>query len=298
MPELPRILVLGATGQVGWELCRSLCVIGRILPLSRNGKGHLHADLQDLAALPALLDELAPDVIVNAAAYTAVDRAETERAQAFNLNARLPEAIGQWAARRGAMVIHYSTDYVFDGTQQAPYTEEDRPNPINVYGESKWDGDQALLASGADTWILRVGWVYGLRGHNFLRTMQRLMAERDHLRIVDDQVGAPTWCRSIAEATLALLSQLLRQRDALRHTAGTYHLAPAGEVSWYGFASAIGRFSDLGCALDAISTADYPTAARRPLNSRMSAGLLRETFRIGLPAWDVTLQDCLGEDGP
>jgi dTDP-4-dehydrorhamnose reductase len=294
MKPLPRILVLGANGQVGWELCRSLAVLGEVVPVSRNAVKTPY-DLADLAGLPAFLDRLAPDVIVNAAAYTAVDKAESERDAAFTLNAGLPEVLGAWAGQRDVPVVHYSTDYVFDGTKDSPYVETDTPNPINVYGESKLAGDQALLASGAPVWVLRVSWVYGLRGGNFLLTMLRLMQERDSLNIVNDQHGAPTWCRNIADATGAMLSQVLADPDRRRDTVGVYHLPPAGETTWFGFAEAIRKQLDLECELAGIPTSDYPTPARRPLNSRMEGSHLRETFGIALPEWSAALTTCLAD---
>ncbi len=293
MAEHPRIVVLGATGQVGWELCRSLSVIGEVLPVSRAGIGHTHHDLYDLQGLPGLLDRLAPDVLINAAAYTAVDRAESESEQAFTLNAGLPEALAGWAAGRGVPVIHYSTDYVFDGSKASAYTEDEPANPVSVYGRSKWQGDQALLNSAAEAWILRVSWVYSLRGGNFLLTMQRLMNERDSLNIVDDQYGAPTWSRSIAEATAMLLLQRLRDPGRYRERSGVYHLAPQGDTTWFGFASAIRDALQLACELKPIPTSAYPTPASRPANSRLDSSRLWQTFGIALPHWDAAMRDCL-----
>jgi len=293
MSDLPRIVILGATGQVGWELCRSLSVIGEVIPVSRVGVGHQHVDLADFSAVRDLLDQLNPHVIVNAAAYTAVDKAEEEREAAFQLNARLPELLGEWAQSRRVPVIHYSTDYVFDGSKQTSYTEEDQPNPINVYGESKLAGEQGLLSSGANAWILRVSWVYSTRGGNFLLSMKRLMAERDELNIVDDQRGAPTWSRAIAEATLVLLSRIQQDPDQAVETKGIYHLAPSGEVSWFGFAQAIRDQLRLECNLNPIESSDYPTAARRPKNSRLDPSKVAENFGIRLSSWNQSLQQCL-----
>lgn len=293
MGSVPRIVLLGATGQVGWELCRSLSVIGTVIPVSRAGNRHHHLDLADSEALTVLLDGLSPDVIVNAAAYTAVDRAESERELAFALNATLPGVIGQWAERKGVPVVHYSTDYVFDGSSERPYTEQDPAAPVSVYGESKWAGDQALLNSGAEAFILRVSWVYGGRGGNFLLTMKRLMAERESLNIVDDQHGAPTWSRSIAEASAMLLVQRLHDPERYREASGVYHLSPGGETTWFGFASAIRDALQLDCALSPIPTSAYPTPASRPENSRMDASRLQSVFGISLPSWQSALHDCL-----
>jgi len=295
MAELHRILVLGANGQVGWELCRSLSVLGEVLPVARHAETDLAFDLAKVDALPGFLDPLAPDVIVNAAAYTAVDKAESEPGLAFTLNAELPAALGEWAASRAVPVLHYSTDYVFDGTKSSPYTEDDSVGPVNVYGKSKLAGDQALLVSGAEAWILRVSWVYARRGHNFLLTMQRLMQEREQLSIVADQHGAPTWCRSIAEASAAMLVQILRDPQCRRDTCGVYHAAPAGETSWYGFAEAIRELGGYGCELQPIDTRDYPTPAQRPLNSRLDSSKLRKIFGIALPDWRTALGDCVAD---
>lgn len=289
----PRILLLGASGQVGWELRRSLSVVGDILAVGRNAGRGESFDLTDLDGLAALLDRHAPDVIVNAAAYTAVDKAESERDKAFILNAFVPGLLGRWAAEHGALVLHYSTDYVFDGSKDGTYNEDDLPAPLNVYGESKLAGDMALLQSGAQAWIFRVSWVYGLRRHNFLLTMRRLMQERDGLDIVRDQFGAPTWCRSIAESSSCVLIQLLCDPSLRHDSAGVYHLAPQGDTSWYGFAGEIRKLLGLGCELTGIATEDYPTPARRPSNSRMDATRLREVFNIALPKWQDSLRDCL-----
>lgn len=296
MSEMPKIAVLGATGQVGWELCRCLSVIGRVEAVSRLGASHHHVDLADADAVAALLRRLAPDVVVNAAAYTAVDQAEKEQDLAFALNAKLPQQLGQWATEHGAVLVHYSTDYVFGGSKEASYVEDDAPNPQNVYGETKLAGDQALLGTGADAWLLRVSWVYGARGDNFMRTMLRLMGERASLRVVADQVGAPTWSRSIAEATLVLLTRVLANREAMSATRGLYHLSPTGQTSWLGFASAIGKLADLDCELTPITTSDYPTPARRPHNSRLDSSKLFSTFGIELPNWEHSLAQCLADD--
>lgn len=291
--ERPRILVIGATGQVGWELCRVMAVQGEVIPLSRSGAG-VKYDLTDTQGLPRLLDQLAPDVICNAAAYTAVDQAESEPELAEKINAQLPAALAAWASGRDVPMLHYSTDYVFDGSLDRPYREDDTTSPLGVYGQTKLDGDKALLDADIPVWILRVSWVYGLRGNNFLRTMQRLMQERDSLRIVDDQYGAPTWSRSIAEASGALLAKLLADRQLL-HTRGLYHLAPQGETSWYGFAEAIRHLGGYDCVLEPIPSREYPTPAARPANSRMNSEQLQQAFAVGLPDWREMLQACVGD---
>ena len=285
----PQILLLGGSGQVGWELRRTLAPLGRLIVAGRAAG----VDLADPDGLRRLLDDVRPGVIVNAAAYTAVDRAEAEEDLAQRVNGLAPGVIGEWAASRHATVLHYSTDYVFDGDKATPYRESDAPNPLNAYGRTKLAGEDALLASGAAALILRVSWVYGRRGGNFLRTMQRLMAERDRLRIVDDQVGAPTWSRMIAEASLAVLAALGGRSGAARECRGVYHLAPSGSTSWYGFAQRIRASGGYACELEPITTAEYPTPARRPRNSRLDAGKLRDTFGLELPSWDEAFALCM-----
>lgn len=288
-----KILLLGANGQVGWELRKTLAPFGTLTTSARSGNCDRPLDVADLSALTALLEDTRPDVIVNAAAYTAVDQAESEPELARRINAEVPERIGRWAAAQGALVAHYSTDYVFDGTKSTPYVETDTPNPLGVYGRSKLAGDEALLDSGCDALILRVSWVYGTRGRNFLRTMQRLMAERDELGIVDDQVGAPTWCRRIAEATSEALRTMLAADSDRSGLSGVYHFAPAGETSWFGFATAIREAGGFRCKLTPITTPDYPTPAARPADSRLDTAKLRRAFGIEPGSWETDLDTCV-----
>jgi len=288
-----RILLLGASGQVGWELTRTLSVLGELVTTERDGGGDLQLDACDLEQLQATLDSVAPDVIVNATAHTAVDKAESEPELAMRLNGEMPGVIGEWAASHDALVIHYSTDYVFDGSKATPYVETDTPNPVSVYGHTKLAGDQALLASGCAAIILRVSWVYGLRGSNFLLTMRRLMRERDALNIVDDQFGAPTWCRTIAQVTATVLAKLPDALDARRALSGVYQLAPSGGTSWFGFATAIRDALDLQCDLHPIPASDYPTPAARPANSRMDTVRLADAFGLTMPSWQQDLARCL-----
>ena len=290
-----RILLLGVTGQVGWELARTLSVMGELITTGRGGRGDLQLDAGDLRQLQATLDSTAPDVVVNATAYTAVDRAESEPERAMLLNAEVPGLIGAWAATHGALVIHYSTDYVFDGSKETPYVETDASNPVSVYGRSKLAGDQALVASGCAALILRASWIYGLRGSNFLLTMRRLMHERSALNIVDDQVGAPTWCRTIAQVTATALARMPDAEDARQALCGVYHLSPGGSTSWFGFATAIQDALGLQCDLHPIPSSEYPTPAGRPMNSRMDAGKLEKTFGLELPGWERDLALCLDE---
>ncbi len=288
----PLILLTGRNGQLGWELARSLLPLGRVIALDLP-----QLDLADAAALGRLLDEARPGVIVNPAAYTAVDKAESEPALAHAVNAEAPALLAQWAARHGALLAHYSTDYVFDGAQAAPYAETDATNPLGAYGRSKRAGEEAVLASGADHLVFRTSWLYGARGANFLLTMLRLAAERDELRVVADQVGAPTWSRFLAEATAQALRQALAERCAGRFNGGLYHLACAGETSWHGFASAIvaARPGLRARRVVPIATADYPTPARRPANSRLNCEAARARFGLALPDWRDCLQLCLEE---
>lgn len=288
-----RILLLGYTGQVGWELARTLSTLGEVITTARDDSADLKLDAADLDQVHAALDRIAPDVIVNAVAYTAVDQAEGEPQQAMRLNGEMPGVIGDWAAGHDALVVHYSTDYVFDGEKPTAYVETDPTCPISVYGESKLAGDRALLASGCAVIILRVSWVYGVRGKNFLLTMQRLMREQDRLSVVDDQRGTPTWCRTIAQATATVLARLPADRQQRMALRGVYHLAPAGETSWFGFAQAIRDIAGLDCELHPIPSSAYPTAARRPANSRMDAHKLAERFGVALPDWRRELGYCL-----
>lgn len=292
------ILLTGKNGQVGWELQRSLLPLGRVVAVDRR-----ELDLADADALRRRLDELRPDIIVNAAAYTAVDQAEREPDAARAINATAPAVMAEDAARRGTLLVHYSTDYVFDGTKAGPYEESDGPNPLNAYGRSKLAGEEAVQASGAGHLILRTSWVYSSRGSNFLRTMLRLAAEREELRIVADQVGAPTWARFLAEATAQAVRQAMQERRGGNFESGVFHLTSAGETSWHGFASAIlERAASLPGApgyrvkaLTPIATAEYPLPAVRPANSRLRTDRFRARFGLETPSWEECLQLCLEE---
>ena len=273
--NLPRILLIGANGQVGWELRRTLAPAGEVKAFDRYG-----LDLAEAPPLAAAVRALQPDVIVNAAAYTAVDKAESERDLAFAVNATAPRVLAEEAKRTGAMLIHYSTDYVFDGDKGSPYTEDDPTRPINVYGESKLAGERAIQASGCRHLILRTSWVYGPRGKNFFLTMRRLAKERSELRVVDDQVGAPTSSVAIADATPQLLA---------KGTEGLYHMTAAGETTWCGFAREILKRAGLATPVVGIPTKDYPTPARRPRNSRLDCSRLKAAAGIELAPWTEQL---------
>jgi dTDP-4-dehydrorhamnose reductase len=284
-----RILVIGANGQMGWELQRALASLGEVIALGRD-----HLDLAQVDSIRACLTKTQPDLIVNAAAYTAVDKAEEELEQAMIINGNAPGILAEEARQRGAAFIHYSTDYVFDGQNAFPYRETDTPRPINVYGRTKLAGEQAIAAVGGSYLILRISWVYGLRGRNFLLTMRRLTQGRESLRIVDDQFGTPTWSRLIAEGTAQIIAQARGQVvDYISQHVGLYHLSCMGETSWYGFARAILSYFNQTAApvarLEPISTSDYPTLAQRPAFSCLDSTHARDTFGIQLPDWRVAL---------
>jgi dTDP-4-dehydrorhamnose reductase len=289
-----RILLTGANGQVGWELARSLAPLGEVVGLDRS-----RLDLSQPDLLRETVRAIAPDVIVNAAAYTAVDRAESEPELARAINAIAPGVLAEEAQRLDAILVHYSTDYVFDGTKSEPYVETDPTNPLNVYGRTKLEGERAIGASGCRHLTLRTSWVYGAHGSNFLLTMLRLARERRAtLRIVDDQIGAPTWAREIAQATAALLA---RPALAARGAEGLYHLTASRSTSWYGFAQAIfgspemARLGVVSPALEAIQTSAYKTPAQRPANSRLDCERLFSRAGLRLAAWDTALARCLAE---
>ena len=292
-----KLLLLGANGQVGFELRRSLAPLGEVIAATRDGKladgGSCEvADFDAVDSLAPLVERIAPDVVVNAAAWTAVDRAETEREAAFRANAEAPRVLAEACARRGARLLHYSTDYVFDGRGTRPYRENDPTSPLGAYGETKLAGEDAIRASGVHHAILRTAWVYAPRGHNFLRTMLRLGAERDHLRVVADQVGTPTSAKLIADATAQVLAHPPR-------APGTWHLTASGQASWHGFAEAIFAGAvERGLlprapVVEAISTAEYPTPAARPAYSVLDCGALLRDFGIAPPDWRAGLGQAL-----
>jgi dTDP-4-dehydrorhamnose reductase len=291
--QRPKILLLGANGQVGWELRRTLAPIGEIIAASLGGEGGPRVDLADPRSLSLLLQDSLPDAVINAAAYTAVDRAEQECELAQRVNAEAPRMLGALLEERGVPIIHYSTDFVFAGDAERPYREDDRPGPLNVYGETKLGGEHALMTSGANAVILRTSWVYGLRGSNFLLTMLRLFREKDALRVVNDQVGAPTWSRMLAEITAQVLYRILCGDLEAQKVRGLYHVTGGGETSWYGFASAILEMSGLKCKLLPIPSSDYRSPARRPAYSVLDNSKLWEIFGLALPDWKESLRECL-----
>ncbi|MFJ4056048.1 dTDP-4-dehydrorhamnose reductase [Pseudomonas sp. NPDC089743] len=284
-----RVLVCGHNGQVAQALKTQLAGLGEVHLLGRD-----QLDLAQPEALREPLRQLAPALIINAAAYTAVDQAESEPDTAFAINGQAPGVLAEEALRLGAPLIHYSTDYVFDGEKATPYTEQDVPNPLGVYGRSKLAGEQAIAAVGGEHLILRTSWVYSLHGRNFLLTMQRLLQEKPQLRVVDDQIGAPTWATTIAHSTRLLIE---RWQAGGAGAWGTYHLTAQGQTSWFGFAQAIGeqlKARGLPCAeLLPIPSSDYPTPARRPANSRLDCSRLAHEWGVTLPHWQQALIDCL-----
>lgn len=290
-----KLLLLGGNGQVGRELRRSLPQLGELVVATRDGVGaDAVADFDAPELLAALVADIAPDIVVNAAAYTGVDKAETESDAAFRINAEAPAAIARACAASGALLVHYSTDYVFDGGAARPYREDDATSPLGVYGTSKLAGEEAIRASGARHAILRTAWVYASHGKNFLLTMLRLAGERDELRVVADQIGAPTPAAWIADATAALVRHGIDRSS-------TWHLTTGGETSWHGFAEAIvDEAHTLGLLarkpqVIAIPTADYPTPAKRPAYSVLDTTRLRHEFGIVPPDWRDGLQQTLLE---
>jgi len=294
-----KILLTGASGQVGYELQRSLQGLGAVVALDRT-----QMDLSDLDQVRDAVRAVHPGLIVNPAAYTAVDKAESESALAHRINAEAPGVMAQEARALGAAMVHYSTDYVFDGTKEGAYLETDATNPLNVYGRSKLAGEQAIAQAGIPHLIFRTSWVYGMRGSNFLLTMLRLAREREQLRVVADQFGAPTWSRTIADSTALVLAQAFASTGAEQcagaaggawweRNSGIYHLSSQGSTAWSGFTEEIIARAGLACQVLPIGTADYPTAARRPANSRLDSHKLMERF-CHLPDWRAALALCLG----
>ncbi|VEF12192.1 dTDP-4-dehydrorhamnose reductase [Pseudomonas fluorescens] len=292
-----KILLLGKNGQVGWELQRSLAPLGELIALDRHAVNGLSGDLADLDALRATIRQVKPDVIVNAAAYTAVDKAESEQELADRVNGKASQVMAEEAAILNAWLVHYSTDYVFSGEGLDPWQETDAVNPVNYYGASKLAGEQAIIASGCKHLIFRTSWVYAARGNNFAKTMLRLAKDRESLSVICDQIGAPTGADLIADVTASAIQQV-RNRNEL---GGLYHLAAAGEISWHGYASHVIEFAKaIGeqlavSSINPIDTTAYPTPARRPLNSRLNTQKLRDNFSLHLPDWQSGVTRMLRE---
>ena len=293
-----KILLLGKNGQVGWELQRSLAPLGELIALDRHSPD-LCGDLAKLQGLADTVRAVRPDVIVNAAAHTAVDKAESEPELARALNALAPGVLAQEAAKIGALLVHYSTDYVFDGSGSAPWTEDAPTGPLSVYGATKLAGEEAIRHSGCTHLILRTSWVYAARGGNFAKTMLKLAAERDALKVIADQIGAPTGAELLADVSAHALRQITHQAPL----SGTYHVAAAGQTSWHGYAQhvieharAAGRPIRVAPnAIEAVPTSAFPTPAQRPRNSRLGTRKLQDSFGLRLPAWQVGVDRLLAE---
>lgn len=283
--KVPKILIFGRVGQVGWELRHKLACLGQV-----SNVDYPEIDFSKPETIRDAIRAAEPKVIVNAAAYTAVDKAEATPEPAWAINATGPGVIAEEAKRLGALMVHYSTDYVYDGSKQGPWVETDTPNPLNVYGETKLAGDEAIAAVGGDYLILRTSWVYGARGGNFLLTMLRLAKERPELRIVDDQTGSPTTSECIAQATAGILSQVVSPAGSgLAGRSGVYHLTSSGQTTWFGFAKAFLSKQAVCPKLTPITTSEYPVPAKRPVNSVLSCDKLAETFGVRMPAWEDAL---------
>lgn len=286
-----KILVTGKNGQVGFELMKTLAPLGRVV-----GVDVKECDLSQSAAIEALLDKVSPDIIVNPAAYTAVDKAESEPTIAHAVNAQAPKILARYAARHNIPIIHFSTDYVFDGNKEGAYLEDDAANPASVYGKTKWLGEEAVRKMAAKHVIIRTSWVFGSHGVNFLKTMLKLAQERDKLSIVSDQVGAPTSAGLLAEATAQIIKELLEPGAYKKY--GTYHVVAKGETSWYGYAKlVVEKANALGLStkisadqIKPIKTSEYPVPAPRPANSRLDTTKVRSVFSVRLPTWQSEVE--------
>ena len=292
-----KILILGENGQVGWELSRSLQPLGELIALSRE-----EADFSNPESLRKVVSDITPDVIVNAVAYTAVDKAENEEKLATKINGIAPGVLAQEASKLDALLVHYSTDYVFDGTKESPYNETDKPNPINAYGRTKLAGEQSIQSSGCDHLIFRTSWVYASRGNNFLLTMLKLTQEREELSIVSDQIGSPTSARLIADTTVLCVQQAIKEKHVGVFSSDLYHMTASGHTSWHGFAKEIVNIANNSLnvqlaikQLKAIPTSDYPTPAKRPMNSQLASNKLESVFTIKMPDWKKPLYLCMAE---
>lgn len=291
-----RILVTGRNGQVGWELARTLSALGEVIACDRE-----RADLSQPQTLKAVVEASRPDVLVNAAAYTAVDKAEEDHTSADTVNAQAVGVLAEAARSAGALFVHYSTEYVFDGAKASPYVESDAVNPLNVYGRTKLDGERAVRAAGGDWLVFRTSWVYGARGRNFLRTMLRLAGQRETLSVVSDQIGAPTSARAIAQWTAHAVRQAIAERASGTFESGLFHLTANGQTSWHGFATriieaareALGDEAILTRRIEPIATSQYPTPARRPANSLLDNAAFERRFGLWRQPWDGALESVL-----
>ena len=293
-----KILLLGKNGQVGWALQRSLAPLGELVALDAQSQTHC-GDLSNLAGLAQTVRDVAPDVIVNAAAYTAVDKAESEPVLAHAINALAPGVLAQEAKRCGAWLVHFSTDYVFDGSGKQAWLETDAAAPLSVYGASKLAGEQAIMAAACQHLIFRTSWVYGARGNNFAKTMLKLAQERDSLKVVNDQIGAPTGADLLADVTAHAISTALQQPNV----SGLYHLVASGETSWHEYATLVIEYARqaglpikvVQTAIHAVPSSEFATVAKRPLNSRLNTSKLQQTFNLHLPDWQTGVTRMLDE---
>jgi dTDP-4-dehydrorhamnose reductase len=293
-----KILLLGKNGQLGWQLQCSLAILGEIVAYDRT-----EADLENLEELQAVVRKVSPQIIVNAAAYTAVDKAESEPERAFLINSKAVDLLAKEARLLNAWLIHYSTDYVFDGTKEGPYLETDATHPISIYGKTKLSGEEAIRASGCKHLILRTSWVYAARGNNFIKTMLRLAQERNEIKVVFDQVGAPTSAELLADVTTCCLYRLQYDTSFASYRGGTYHLTAGGSTSWHGFAQFIlneavhhgVKLSATSENVLAIPTSEYPLPAKRPSNSQLITEKITTTFGLKLPPWQLHAQRTVAE---
>lgn len=292
-----RVLLFGKNGQVGWELNRSLQPLGEVIALGKED-----ADFSKPASLRDIVQSIKPDIIVNASAYTAVDKAEEDEGMALIVNAEAPVVLAEEALKIDALLVHYSTDYVFDGKKPTPYVETDTPSPINVYGRSKLKGEVGIQATGCRYLILRTSWVYASRGHNFLLTILKLATERESLSIICDQVGSPTSARFLAEVTLLCIEKTISGRGGKGSGSGVYHVTASGDTTWYEFAltaidmaSSRKNFFKVVSSIEKITTAEYPVKAARPLNSHMDSSKVMRDYGIELPGWKNGLALCIDE---
>jgi len=299
-----KILLLGKNGQVGWELQRSLMPLGEVIALDRS-----QCDLSHPETIPSIVQNIKPDIIVNAAAYTAVDKAEEEEELATAINSISVGVLAEEARKLNALLVYFSTDYVFDGLKNTPYTEEDATNPLSAYGRSKLAGEKTIQASGCRYLIFRTSWVFASRGSNFIKTMLRLAAEREELKVVADQIGSPTSAELIADITALVIQQLIINPQLIKEKSGIYHLAASGKTNWHGYAQHVLKVaSNLGHVLKVlpeqvvpIATADFPMPAKRPMNSCLDTSKLHLAFGLTLPDWqhyvDRALTEILKETG-
>lgn len=294
-----KVLLLGCNGQVGWELQRSLSPLGELTALSRHGRNGLAGDLSDTESLTATVKTVSPDVIVNAAAYTAVDQAESESEKARLINAEAPARLAREAKKADSWLVHYSTDYVFDGNGSTPWREDDPAGPINIYGQTKLEGEEAIRESGCHHLIFRTSWVYAARGKNFIRTMLKLASERDSLKVINDQFGAPTGAELIADMTAHALRSALNDKSLC----GSYHLAASGETTWYEYARLIiCEAARLGMEMKTppenitpVPSEEFPKTAARPRNSRLETNRLQNAFGLHMPSWEAGVIRCIQE---